>query len=109
MIGRSARPLPESGPPTMQNLYRDDDRTRSATGVSLEDADWSRKRTASELTASEQLIWAGQRLDPAAPLYNMALGLEIATAIDVPAFLRAFQQLVDATDALRTSFIDVDG
>ena len=63
----------------------------------------------SELTASEQLIWTGQQLDPAAPLYNMALAIEIATALDVPAFLRAFQRLVDETDALRTSFAEVEG
>jgi amino acid adenylation domain-containing protein len=98
----------------MQNLHRDDDGTRSTTGASVGNADWNQDRTgseltASELTASEQLIWTGQRLDPAAPLYNMALSIEIATALDVPAFLRAFQQLVDTTDALRTSFIEVDG
>ena len=78
-------------------------------GVSVRNADWDQDRTGSPLTASEQLLWAGQRLDPGAPLYNMALSIEIATALDVPAFRRAFRQLVDATDALRTSFIDVDG
>ena len=93
----------------MQNLHRDDDDTRSTTDVSVGNGDWSHDRTGSELTASEQLIWTGQRLDPAAPLYNMALSIEIATAIDVPAFLRAFQHLVDATDALRTTFVDIGG
>ena len=62
-----------------------------------------------ELTASERLIWTGQRLDPASPLYNMALSIEIPAAIDVPAFRRAFQRVVDETDALRTSFVDEGG
>ena len=39
----------------------------------------------------------------------MALCIEIATAVDVPAFCRAFQQLVDSSDALRSSFAEVDG
>src|SRR4029079_7823121 len=63
----------------------------------------------SELTTSEQLIWTGQRLGPGSLWYNMSLALEIATAIEVPAFLAAFQRLVDETDALRTSFVEVDG
>ena len=79
------------------------------TAVPVFEAGWPREHRDSELTASEQLIWTGQRLDPAAPLYNMALAIEIATAIDVPAFLRAFQRLVDETDALRTSFVEVEG
>ncbi len=73
------------------------------------DAERSGEQAGSELTVSEQLIWTGQRLDPAAPLYNMALAIEIATAIDVPAFLLAFQRLVDETDALRTSFVETNG
>jgi amino acid adenylation domain-containing protein len=93
----------------VQNVHRDDDGTRSLMGVPLGNAEWSAERTTGELTASEQLIWTGQRLDPAAPLYNMALAIEVATAVDVSAFVRAFERLVDETDALRTSFIEVDG
>src|SRR4051812_11026724 len=78
-------------------------------GVPLGNAEPGPERTTSELTASEQLIWAGQRLDPASPLYNMALAIEIGTAVHVPAFLRAFEQLVAQTDALRTSFVEADG
>ena len=90
----------------MHTLHRDDDRTRRTPGVVGER---SPDQAASDLTASEQLIWAGQQLDPAAPLYNMALAIEIATAVDVPAFLAAFERLVAETDALRTSFVEVEG
>lgn len=62
-----------------------------------------------ELTASEQLLYSGQRLDPASPLYNMALAIELRGALDVAAFERAFGELVQSTDALRTSFVDLDG
>ena len=79
------------------------------TAVPVLDDGQKRDFDDSELTASERLIWTGQRLDPAAPLYNMALAIEIATAIDVPVFLRAFQRLVDETDALRTSFVEGEG
>ena len=79
------------------------------SGPPIRGDDARREQVRSELTASEQLIWTGQRLDPDAPLYNMALAIEIATAIDVPAFQRAFQTLVDETDALRTCFVEVDG
>ena len=68
------------------------------TAVPVFEAAWDREHHDSELTASEQLIWTGQRLDPTAPLYNMALAIEIATAVDVPAFVRAFQQLADETE-----------
>jgi hypothetical protein len=45
-----------------------------------------------DLTASEQLIWTGQRLDPASPLYNMALAIELHGAVDVCSFQRAYQR-----------------
>jgi amino acid adenylation domain-containing protein len=67
------------------------------------------RRPEPELTASEQLIWTGQQLDPAAPLYNMALAIDIPAALDVAAFQRAFQLLVDRTDALRTCFVEEGG
>ena len=63
----------------------------------------------SEPTVSEQLIWAGQRLDPDSPLYNMALAFDLAGAVDVDAFGEAFRQLVAGTDALRTVFVDEGG
>lgn len=53
------------------------------------------------LTRSQLLLWAGQRLSPDAPLYNMALAFAIESAIDRPAFQVAFQALLDRCDALR--------
>ncbi|WP_339704489.1 amino acid adenylation domain-containing protein [uncultured Kriegella sp.] len=61
------------------------------------------------LTKSQLLIWAGQKLNPDAPLYNMVHSFEIDGEIDISVFQRAFQELVDRVDALRTVFIDVQG
>lgn len=95
----------------MTNLHRvgADASGQVSTGLSRNVGDGHRDAALAELTASERLIWTGQQLDPAAPLYNMALAIEIAATIDVAAFRVAFQELVDTTDALRMSFVDVDG
>jgi amino acid adenylation domain-containing protein len=62
-----------------------------------------------ELTVSERLIWAGQRLEPDAPLYNMALAFDLSGAVDVDVFREAFRRLVARTDALRTVYCEEAG
>ena len=69
----------------------------------------SRMAFANELTVGERLIWAGQRLEPDAPLYNMALAFDVSGPLDVAAFAEAFGQLVAGTDALRTVFVEEHG
>ena len=63
---------------------------------------------AADLTASQQLIWTGQQLQPGEPLYNMALTFYIEGAIDADIFKRAFSALVQCSDSLR-SIIDSSG
>ncbi|MEZ4709412.1 MAG: amino acid adenylation domain-containing protein [Caldilineaceae bacterium] len=58
----------------------------------------------SNLTRNQMLIWLGQALHPNVPIYNMAHTFAIHGAIDARLFQRAFQQLVDASDAMRTVF-----
>lgn len=60
--------------------------------------------TESNLTRNQMLIWLGQALHPNAPMYNMAHSFTIDGAVDAVLFRRAFQQLVDASDAMRTIF-----
>ena len=62
-----------------------------------------------ELTVSERLIWAGQRLDPEAPLYNMALAFDLAGDLDANAFNEAFRHVVESADALRTVWVEEGG
>ena len=61
-----------------------------------------------ELTQSQLAIYAGQLLNPGAPLYNMAHSFEIPIALDVNAFHGAFQKVIDQAEALRTIFTDWD-
>ena len=63
----------------------------------------------SNLSRSQLLIWTGQQLNSDAPLYNMVLTFEISGSVNLPAFRRAFQALVDTSDAMRTQIIEIDG
>ncbi len=56
-----------------------------------------------ELTASQRLIWTGQRLQPGEPLYNMVLAFHISGELEGATFARAFQALVDRCDVLRVA------
>jgi len=55
----------------------------------------------SNLTRSQFLIWMGQKLNPDAPLYNMALTYTINGKVDPRIFQAAFQTVVDESDAMR--------
>lgn len=61
------------------------------------------------VTRAQRLIWTGQQLDAAAPLYNMALTFRIAGRVDPLVFATAFDDLVLGTDAMRTIFDQVRG
>ncbi|MDX1647503.1 MAG: condensation domain-containing protein, partial [Longimicrobiales bacterium] len=63
----------------------------------------------SNLSRSQLMIWTGQQLDPDTPLYNMIYRFDLLGAVDPDVFRRAFQALVDRTDAMRTVFEDDDG
>ena len=63
----------------------------------------------SDLTRIQQLLWAGQQLHPAVPLYNMALAYELTGPLDVARFERAVCGVIARADALRTVFSSDDG
>lgn len=63
----------------------------------------------SGLTTAEALIWAGQRLDPQSPLYNMAVALDVAGRLDVDVLQQALRELVESDEVLRTVIREVDG
>lgn len=56
----------------------------------------------SNLTRSQLLIWTGQQLSPAAPLYNMALAFTFNFDVNVSVFQKCFGLLVAESDAMRT-------
>ena len=53
------------------------------------------------LTRSQLLLWTGQRLAPAEPLYNMVLAFEIFGKVDTTAFQAAFIELLADCDSFR--------
>jgi hypothetical protein len=63
----------------------------------------------SNLTRSQLLFWAGQKLRPAEPLYNMVVVYSIPRRIDVNRLQSAWRTLVDSSDALRTVIEERDG
>lgn len=63
----------------------------------------------SNLTRGQLQIWTGQQLDPAAPLYNMALCFSIQASIEYAAFAQAIQTLINRRDVLRTVINQKDG
>jgi hypothetical protein len=67
----------------------------------------------SNLTRNQLLIWTGQKLHPGAPLYDMVFTFSInaglAEPIDPECFQRAFQTLINSSDALRAVIDEVDG
>ena len=65
--------------------------------------------TQSNLTASQLLLWLGQQLDPAMPLYNMVFSFTIRGAIEPLHLQQAFQALVDRADILRLQIMTSAG
>ncbi|MCI0660912.1 MAG: amino acid adenylation domain-containing protein, partial [Acidobacteria bacterium] len=64
----------------------------------------------SNLTRNQLLIWIGQRLQPDLPLYNnSAYTFLLSSKIDRLHFQKAFQTLVNSSDALRTIIEEIDG
>ena len=63
----------------------------------------------SNLTRNQLLIWAGQKLQPQVPLYNMAHAYTIHSEIEPELFQRAFQEVINDADALRIVIEEVEG
>ena len=63
----------------------------------------------SNLTKNQLLIWVGQQLQPDVPLYNLAVTFTMGSGVDRDHLQKAFQTLVNSTDALRTVIEEEDG
>ena len=61
------------------------------------------------LTNGQLVVWTGQRLVPHLPCYSNGVTFLIKGALDHAHFRRAFQALVDRSDALRTVIVEDDG
>ena len=74
-----------------------------------EDEEDSELYKQSNLSRYQLLIWMGQKLNPGAPLYNIAVSYTIPTGIDPKHFQKAFQAFVDRCDVMRTVIEEVNG
>jgi Condensation domain len=63
----------------------------------------------SNLTKRQLSIWVDQMLLTGAPVYNVGYTFTFTGEINPQHFQRAFQALVDRSDALRTVFYEADG
>jgi amino acid adenylation domain-containing protein len=63
----------------------------------------------SNLTKHQWLVWLGQKLHPEVPLYNMVVTFTLSGKVDRGHFQKAFQTLVNSSDALRTVIEETDG
>ncbi|MCL1464883.1 non-ribosomal peptide synthetase [Argonema galeatum] len=75
----------------------------------VEGEDFINDRRRSNLTANQLIIWLSQQLNPDTPIYNNAVIVTILTDISPEHFQKAFQALINASDALRTIIEEIDG
>ena len=107
-------PQPDSS--EVDEIRRRSARTSTSTRIGLfetKESNGSRASHAvyerSNLTRSQLQIWMGQNLLPEIPIYNLAVALNIHGEIDPIHFGKAFQTLVNSSDALRTVLEEIDG
>lgn len=62
-----------------------------------------------KLTNGQMSLWTGQKMNPDAPLYNTACSYDISGPINTSVFKKAFQGLLNTTDAFRIRFSEEDG
>lgn len=63
----------------------------------------------SNLTQGQLSFWIAQQLQPELPLFNLASLLVISRGVNHKRFNRAFQTLINSSDALRTIVEEIDG
>ena len=61
------------------------------------------------LTPAQMRVWLDQQRSPEVPLYNVAIAIDIDGVVDAGAFARAFERLVESTDALRLEMSTMAG
>ncbi|MFF8729210.1 amino acid adenylation domain-containing protein [Streptomyces sp. NPDC015171] len=90
---------------TFQEAVREAVRTPEATAVT------GAQQTETNLTDSQLALWFGKKTAGDVRLYyeNVTALYTIAAPLDHDRFQRAFQKLVDHSDALRSTFHEVDG
>jgi len=63
----------------------------------------------SNLPKNQLWFWIGQNLEPETPFFNMPMAITIQGELEPERFSRAFQQVINRSDALRTVVIPENG
>ena len=61
------------------------------------------------LSFAQQRLWFFQQLEPSSSAYNISTELDLTGSLDVRALEQAIAQVIARHDALRTTFVTVDG
>src|SRR4051794_8463573 len=61
------------------------------------------------LSHGQRGLWFLYQLDPGSPAYNVCFPTRIRAPLDLPAYRRSLQALVDRHASLRTTFEQLDG
>ncbi|WP_333783615.1 condensation domain-containing protein, partial [Nostoc sp. 'Peltigera malacea cyanobiont' DB3992] len=61
------------------------------------------------LSFAQQRLWFLDQLDPSNPFYNISSAILLKGSLNVPILEQSFQEIVQRHEALRTSFINVNG
>ncbi|MES1241578.1 MAG: non-ribosomal peptide synthase/polyketide synthase, partial [Acidobacteriota bacterium] len=61
------------------------------------------------LSFAQERLWFLDRLEPGSAAYNIPLALRLTGSPDVPALERSFEGVVHRHEALRTTFLEIDG
>jgi amino acid adenylation domain-containing protein len=99
-------------PPLVKSLQRPPAKKEKIRPIAEPIEDKSRTAyAASNLTEGQLLFWFSQKLRPEVQLYfdRVVTTFTINGEVDRPHFQRAFQKLIDHSDALRSVIVEVDG
>ncbi len=61
------------------------------------------------LTPEQERIWLADRLDPGNPAFKVPVGIRLRGPLDVRILQRSLREVVLRHEALRTTFVEVDG
>jgi amino acid adenylation domain-containing protein/FkbM family methyltransferase len=61
------------------------------------------------LSFAQQRLWFLSQLEPDSPFYNVPIAIEISGPLNVPVLTKTFSEIVLRHEALRTTFVNVDG
>ncbi len=82
---------------------------RSAAGVQAPPIRPAPRDAALPLSFSQQRLWFLDQLEPGSPLYNIPDAVRLTGRLDLDALGRCLDEIVRRHEALRTTFVTVDG